>query len=69
MSRLVGLLAIAVIAAGITFDRRRRHELRSLTRPAINRWEDEGGAIAPEPESPIVNSKGRRARRYARGSR
>ncbi len=69
MSRLVGLLAIAVIAAGITFDRRRRHELGSLTRPEINRWEDEGGALAPEPESAIVNSTARRARRSARGSR
>ncbi len=69
MSRLVGLLAIAVIAAGITFDRRRRHELASLTRPDINRWEDEGGAVVPEPEPPIVNSTGRRARRSAPGLR
>ena len=69
MSRLVGLLATALIAAGITFDRRRRHERASLTRPEINRWEDEGGATAPESEPPIVNSRGRRAKRYAPGSR
>lgn len=69
MSRFVGLLAIAVITAGISLDRRRRHERISLTRPEINRWEDEGGAIAPEPEASIVNSTGRRARRYASGSR
>lgn len=69
MSRLVGLLAIAVVIAGVRLDRRRRHELGSLTRPEINRWEDEGGAIAPEPEGSIVNSRGRRARRSAPGSR
>lgn len=69
MSRLVGPLAIAVIVAGITLDRRRRHELGSLTRPEISRWEDEGGAVAPESEPSIVNSTARRARRYAPGSR
>lgn len=69
MSRLVGLLAIAVIAAGITFDRRRRRERTRLTRPEINRWEDEGGAIPPEADGPTVNSTARPGKRYAAGSR
>lgn len=69
MSRLVGLLAIAVVAAGINFDRRRRRERSRLTRPEINRWEDEGGAIPPESETSILNSTGRQGRRYASGSR
>lgn len=68
MSRLVGLLAIAVIAAGISFDRRRRRERTRLTRPEINRWEDEGGAIPPESETPILNSTGRPGKPYATDS-
>ena len=65
MSRLVGLLAIAVVAAGIGLDRRRRREQSRLTRPEINRWEDEGGAIPPESPRPTVNSTGRPGMRYA----
>ena len=69
MSRLVGLLAIAVVSAGIAFDRRRRHERARLTRPEINRWEDEGGAIPPEPEASILNSTAHRAMPSAPDSR
>ncbi len=51
MGRQTGVLAIAAVAlaaicAGAAFDRRRRREGGRLTRPEINRWEDEGGALA-----------------------
>lgn len=69
MSRLVGLLAIAVVAAGINFDRRRQRERTRLTRPEINRWEDEGGAVSPESEASILNSTARPGKRYEPGSR
>jgi len=60
MSRLVGLLAIAVVAAGINFDRRRWRERTRLTRPEINRWEDEGGASPPESETSMSTRQGAR---------
>ena len=44
----LGLLAVAMICAGATFDGRRRRERSRLSRPEIQRWEDEGGAIAAE---------------------
>jgi hypothetical protein len=69
MSRLVGLLAIAVVAAGIGIDRRRRRERTRLTRREINRWEDEGGAIPPESDTSILNSTARPGTRYAPRSR
>jgi len=45
MNLLVGLLVIGAIAAGVGHDRRRRYERQRLTRPEVNRWEDEGGAV------------------------
>lgn len=44
MGWFVGLLAIAVVALGAGYDRRRR-ERASVSRPDIERWEDEGGAL------------------------
>ncbi len=46
MSRIVSLLAIAVVSAGTAFDRRRRERIR-LARPGINRWEEEEGGAVP----------------------
>jgi len=65
----VGMLAVAVIAAGAAFDRRLRGRARSarLARPEINRWEDEGGAIPLDGEASMVNSTGRQGTPYARG--
>jgi len=48
MNRVVGLLAIAAVSAGLAYDRRRRRERIRLARPEINRWEEEGGAVPVE---------------------
>jgi hypothetical protein len=49
MKWLTGLLIIGALIGGTALDRRRRREQR-LPRPEINRWEEEGGAIAATPD-------------------
>jgi hypothetical protein len=45
MGWFIGFLAIGLVAAGARYDRRRQRERSRLTRPEINRWEEEGGAV------------------------
>jgi len=45
MNWLIGILAMGAVAAGHALDRSRRQERRRVTRPEINRWEEEGGAV------------------------
>jgi hypothetical protein len=52
MGWFIGFLAIGLVALGAGYDRRRQRELSRLTRPEINRWEEEGGAVpADTPQS------------------
>jgi hypothetical protein len=52
MGWFIGFLAIGLVALGAGYDRRRQRELLRLTRPEINRWEEEGGAVPTDtPES------------------
>jgi len=60
MSRLVGLLAIAVIAAGIGLDRRRRREQSRLTRPEINAGKMKGGLSPLSRRGPLSTRQGAR---------
>jgi hypothetical protein len=53
MKWLTGLLIIGALIAGNALDRRRRREQR-LPRPEINRWEEEGGAVAAMPDRPAA---------------
>jgi hypothetical protein len=46
----IGAAALGVLALGlaaIALDQRRRRRPTRLPRPDINRWEEEGGALAP----------------------
>jgi hypothetical protein len=45
MGWFIGVLAVGVVALGAGYDRRRQRERSRLTRPEINRWEEEGGAV------------------------
>lgn len=45
MRWIIGVLAIGAIAMGAGLDRRRQQARSSLSRPEINRWEEEGGPV------------------------
>jgi hypothetical protein len=45
MKALIGLLMVGAVALGISLDRRKRGERGRVSRPDINRWEEEGGAV------------------------
>jgi hypothetical protein len=45
MGWFIGVLAVGVVALGAGYDRRRQRERSRLTRPEIDRWEEEGGAV------------------------
>jgi hypothetical protein len=45
MEWFIGVLAIGVVALGAVYDRRRQRERSRVSRPDIERWEDEGGAV------------------------
>jgi hypothetical protein len=56
MEWFIGILAAGVVALGAGYDRKRQRERSTLSRPEINRWEEEGGAVptvepvqAPQP--------------------
>jgi hypothetical protein len=62
MRRQTGVLAIATIAvaaisAGTAFDRRRRREKARLARPEIERWEEEGGALAVNSRRSVAQTR------------
>lgn len=45
MGWFIGVLAVGVVALGAGYDRKRQRERFRVSRPEINRWEEEGGAI------------------------
>jgi len=45
MEWFIGVLAVGVVALGAGYDRKRQRERIRVSRPEINRWEEEGGAI------------------------
>jgi hypothetical protein len=57
MGWLIGVLAVGIVALGAGYDRKRQWERSRVSRPEINRWEEEGGAVptvepAAEPTIP-----------------
>ncbi|HEY8506942.1 MAG TPA: hypothetical protein VIL32_01220 [Steroidobacteraceae bacterium] len=48
MKLLIGLLVIGAVAVGTSLDRQRLREKGRVPRPDIDRWEEEGGAVAAE---------------------
>jgi hypothetical protein len=53
MGWLIGVLAVGIVALGAGYDRKRQRERSRVSRPEINRWEEEGGAVpAVEPTTP-----------------
>jgi hypothetical protein len=53
MGWIIGVLAVGVVALGAGYDRKRQRERSRLSRPEINRWEEEGGAVPTvEPVQP-----------------
>jgi len=46
MGWFIGVLAVGVVALGAGYDRKRQRERFSrVSRPEINRWEEEGGSV------------------------
>ena len=45
MGWFISFLAIGVVALGARLDRRRKSERISVTRPDIDRWEEDGGSV------------------------
>jgi hypothetical protein len=45
MGWFIGVLAVGVVALGAGYDRKRQRQRTRLSRPEINRWEEDGGAI------------------------
>ena len=45
MGWFIGVLAVGVVALGAGYDRKRQRERFRVSRPEINRWEEEGGAV------------------------
>jgi hypothetical protein len=50
MNLMIGILAIGAVAAGHALDKNRHQLRRRRTRPEINRWEEEGGAVPVSPQ-------------------
>jgi hypothetical protein len=46
MDWFIGILAVGLVALGAGYDRKRQRERARVSRPEINRWEEEGGAVA-----------------------
>jgi hypothetical protein len=45
MGWFIGVLAVGIVALGAGYDRKRQRERSRVSRPEINRWEEEGGAV------------------------
>jgi hypothetical protein len=45
MGWFIGILAVGIVALGAGYDRKRQRKRSRVSRPEINRWEEEGGAL------------------------
>jgi hypothetical protein len=55
MGWFIGVLAVGIVALGAGYDRKRQRERSRVSRPEINRWEEEGGSVqSGEPVEPAA---------------
>jgi hypothetical protein len=55
MGWFIGVLAVGIVALGAGYDRKRQRERSRVSRPEINRWEEEGGAVpSADPVEPAA---------------